>query len=136
MKNILERYLIVWLVGLSALAFYWPVKLVDPFVVPSWVVDLLIAVTMLAIGSLLSPGEVRGVARNWPTVIGGTATQYTVMPLLAYAIALAFGFEGPILLGVIMVGCVPGAMASNVLTLAARGNVSYSVSLTTLATLL
>jgi len=30
----------------------------------------------------------------------------------------------------------PGAMASNVLTLAARGNVSYSVSLTTSATLL
>jgi BASS family bile acid:Na+ symporter len=35
-----------------------------------------------------------------------------------------------------MVGCVPGAMASNVLTLNARGNTSYSVSLTTTATLL
>jgi BASS family bile acid:Na+ symporter len=35
-----------------------------------------------------------------------------------------------------LVGCVPGAMASNVLTLIARGNVSYSVSLTTSATLL
>jgi BASS family bile acid:Na+ symporter len=35
-----------------------------------------------------------------------------------------------------MVGCVPGAMASNVLTLAARGNVTYSVGLTTTATLL
>jgi BASS family bile acid:Na+ symporter len=34
-----------------------------------------------------------------------------------------------------MVGCVPGAMASNVLTLNARGNASYSVSLTTSATL-
>ena len=35
-----------------------------------------------------------------------------------------------------MVGCVPGAMASNVLTLLAKGNASYSVSLTTSATLL
>ncbi len=40
------------------------------------------------------------------------------------------------MVGVVMVGCVPGAMASNVLTLAARGNVSYSLSLTTSATLL
>ena len=40
------------------------------------------------------------------------------------------------MIGVILVGCVPGAMASNVLTLAARGNTSYSVSLTTSATLL
>ena len=39
-------------------------------------------------------------------------------------------------LGIIMVGCVPGAMASNVLTLVARGNVSYSLSLTTTATCL
>jgi len=38
-------------------------------------------------------------------------------------------------IGVVLVGCVPGAMASNLLTLVARGNVSYSVSLTTLATL-
>ena len=35
-----------------------------------------------------------------------------------------------------VVGCVPGAMASNVLTLNAKGHTSYSVSLTTVATLL
>lgn len=35
----------------------------------------------------------------------------------------------------VFVGCVRGAMASNVLTMTARGNVSYSVSLTTSTTL-
>jgi len=40
------------------------------------------------------------------------------------------------MVGIIIVGCVPGAMASNVLTLVARGNVSYSVSLTTSSTIL
>jgi BASS family bile acid:Na+ symporter len=58
------------------------------------------------------------------------------MPILAYCSAKLFGLQDDLLLGVIMVGCVPGAMASNVLTLSARGNVSYSVSLTTLATML
>ena len=58
------------------------------------------------------------------------------MPLLAYVFALAFDFSDDVFLGVMLVGCVPGAMASNVLTLSARGNVSYSVSLTASATLL
>jgi bile acid:Na+ symporter, BASS family len=48
----------------------------------------------------------------------------------------AFGLTGEAFIGIVVVGCVPGAMASNVLTLNARGNTSYSVSLTTMATLL
>jgi BASS family bile acid:Na+ symporter len=58
------------------------------------------------------------------------------MPLLAYALGTFFGLQGDAFVGIVMVGCVPGAMASNVLTLNARGNTSYSVSLTTMATLL
>ena len=90
---------------------------------------------MLAIGSLLPADEIRQVAKRWPTVVGGTTVQYLAMPLLAYLLARLFQLEGTALIGVVVAGCVPGAMASNVLTLIARGNVSYSVSLTTLATL-
>ena len=58
------------------------------------------------------------------------------MPLLAYLVGRSYGFTDVTLVGLVVVGCVPGAMASNVLTYAAGGNTSYSVSLTTLATLL
>ena len=90
---------------------------------------------MFFVGWLLPRDEVRHVAANWPKVLGGTCVQYVSMPLLAYFWANVFGLQGPWLWGVVLVGCVPGAMASNVLTLAARGNVSYSLSLTTLATI-
>ncbi|HUT10971.1 MAG TPA: bile acid:sodium symporter family protein [Thermoguttaceae bacterium] len=135
----LERFLLLWLTLLGLLAYGWTEWLPavrDPFVGSQPYLDWLIAATMFAIGSLLPRDEVRQVARQWPMVFGGTAIQYLSMPVLAYGIGRLFGFEGPTLVGVIMVGCVPGAMASNVLTLAARGNVSYSVSLTTSATLL
>jgi len=108
----------------------------DPFVATKPFLKYLFAATMFAIGGLLPPEEVRQVFRRWPTVLGGTAVQFSVMPLLAFLIAHAAGLTGDLLIGVILVGCVPGAMASNVLTLAARGNVSYSVSLTTSATVL
>ncbi|MHC4177137.1 MAG: bile acid:sodium symporter family protein [Planctomycetota bacterium] len=133
----LERLLLLWLTLLGLLAYFWTAWFEwDPFSGSEPYLDWLIAATMLAIGSLLPRDEVREVVRNWPKVLGGTTTQYVSMPLLAYVVGRLFGFEGATLTGIVMVGCVPGAMASNVLTLAAKANVSYSVSLTTMATLL
>jgi len=134
----LERFLLVWLVLLGLAAYFWPrwfAGVPDPFLSTAGHLKYLFAVTMFAIGSILPRDEIEQVVRRWPTVLGGTAIQYLSMPLLAYGFGRLFGFSGEWLIGVVMVGCVPGAMASNVLTLVARGNVSYSLSLTTSATL-
>ena len=144
LRTWIERPLLGWLTLISAVAYYWPDwtgrvfgrPLPDPFAGSKPGLDALFAMTMFAIGALLPRDEVRQVARRWPTVLAGTAIQYTSMPLLAYCLGRLFGLEGSWMIGIVMVGCVPGAMASNVLTLVARGNVSYSVSLTTSATLL
>lgn len=137
----LQRLLIVWLAASSLAAFYWTVVLPgapDPFRkdVNAVVLKWLIVVTMFAIGWMLPRDEVWQVARRWPMVLAGTLLQYGTMPLLAFVCGKLFGLTGDHLIGIVMVGAVPGAMASNVLTLLARGNASYSVSLTTLATLL
>jgi len=124
---------------LCFVAYFWPqweLTSFDPFVASTPYLSYLIIVTMFAIGALLPSDEVRQVAAHWPTVLQGTLLQYTTMPLFAYGFGRLFGFGPELMAGVIIVGCVPGAMASNVLTLAAGGNVSYSVSLTTSATLL
>ncbi len=140
MAAILQRYLIVWLSLLSLLAAMWPTwcsALPDPFLATEGIhLKILFGITMFAIGWMLPRDEIDQVMRRWPTVIGGTFVQYATMPMLAYAAASVFGFEGDTRLGIVIIGCVPGAMASNVLTLVARGNVSYSLSLTTMATLL
>jgi len=115
----------------------WCSTLPDPFVATEGIhLKILFGVTMFAIGWMLPRDEIDQVVRRWPTVFGGTFVQYAAMPLLAYAAASLFGFEGDTRVGIVMIGCVPGTMASNVLTLVARGNVSYSLSLTTMATLL
>jgi BASS family bile acid:Na+ symporter len=143
-RTLLERFLLVWLTMLGLAAYFWTDwsswlfnrALPDPFVWSTPGLNSLFAVTMFAIGSLLPRDEVHHVFQRWPTVLGGTAIQYASMPLLAYGLGRLFGLEGSSMIGIIMVGCVPGAMASNVLTLVARGNVSYSVGLTTSATVL
>ncbi len=128
----LERFLLVWLLLSSGVAYLWPELLVPTKPMLPW----LISITMFCIGLMLPRDEVRQVFRRWPTVFGGTALQYAVMPLLAFGMGKAFGLTGDAFIGIVVVGCVPGATASNVLTLNARGNTSYSVSLTTAATFL
>jgi bile acid:Na+ symporter, BASS family len=132
------RSLLVWLVLSSLAAYRWPLWVPigpDPFLLSAPWLWLLITVTMFSIGWMLPRDEVRQLLHRWPAVLGGTALQYVTMPLLAYLMARACGLSGEWLIGMVMVGSVPGAMASNVLTFLARGNTSYSVSLTTSATL-
>ena len=145
-RKLLTKFLIIWLTLTCVLAWYWPNfgLVFDPFIQPSIdcgifeikMAEIYIAVTMLMIGSLLPVDELRSVAKQWPQVAGGTCAQYLSMPLLAFLASCIFGLEGAYFIGMMLVGCVPGAMASNMLTMIARGNVSYSVGLTTSATLL
>jgi bile acid:Na+ symporter, BASS family len=135
-SDVVQNQLLWFLLAFSALAVFWPGDRVDPFLFTKPALSIMLAVTMFCIGCLLPREEVDQLFRRWPTVLGGTAIQYASMPLLAYLIGRGFGLEGAYLTGITFVGCVPGAMASNVITLAAKGNVSYSVSLTTSATIL
>ena len=141
----LRRYLTLWLAISSAVAFLWPsigealgasADWWDPFTAGRHSIAVAVVITMFCIGALLPPDEVRALRRQWASVLFGSGVQYITMPLLAWLAATLWGLTGDLRIGVLLVGCVPGAMASNVLTMAARGNVSYSVGLTTSATLL
>lgn len=108
----------------------------DPFLNTAFVIPYLVAAAMFFMGWMLPREQVQEVARSSRFVVQGVGLQYLSMPLLAWGLASVWGFEGAQRTGMILVGAVPGAMASNVLTLNARGNASYSVSLTTVATML
>lgn len=136
---ILERFLIVWLSLLSLLAYKWPEwfpEAGDPWKATTPHLSYLITIIMFAVGWLLPRDEFRQVRERWPSVVMGTALQYTSMPALSVLFSWLFQLEREAMIGTILVGCVPGAMASNVLTMLGRGNTSYSVSLTTCSTLL
>lgn len=140
----LRRYLTLWLALSSAVALWWPDLWAwgglpgawDPFFAGRRTIACAIILTMFCIGGLLPADEVRRLPRQTPSVLFGTTVQYVTMPLLAWLAVWLWGLTGDVRMGVLIVGCVPGAMASNVLTLVAGGNVSYSIGLTTSATLL
>lgn len=93
------------------------------------------AVTMLFVGTLVPMEQVQAFSRKSSWLLAGLLAQYTIMPLTAWAISLAF--DDPLLrVGIVLVGCMPGAIASNVVTLLYQGDLILSVAMTTFATLL
>lgn len=135
----LQRYLLLWLILSSGVAYAWPEFGLssDPFTqAGSSAINVLIVLTMFCVGLLLPLDEVDDIIRRWKSVLLGTTVQYVSMPFLAWAVVQWLQPDQETATGILIVGCVPGAMASNVLTMAARGNVSFSVSLTTSATVL
>ncbi len=97
------------------------------------------AATMFALGVVLHPEEAKE-ALSRPHQIGlGVLTQYSVMPLLGFGaatIAVGQGMSPALALGFVIVGCAPGAMASNVISYLAGGAVAFSIAMTMVATLL
>lgn len=94
------------------------------------------ALTMFGIGAVLSVEDFVRIAKRPYIVFVGSAAQFIIMPLGAFALTRAFGLAPEYAIGLIIAGSAPGAMASNVMCYIAKADTAYSVSLTTVSTLL
>ena len=91
---------------------------------------------MFGMGTSIDTRDFKKIIKNPKEVLIGSLTQFTIMPLLAWLLAITFHVNKDIALGIILVGSCPGGTASNVITHIAGGDVSMSVSMTILSTLL
>lgn len=96
----------------------------------------LLQLIMFGVGSTMGVRDFEGVVKMPKPVLIGIVCQFTIMPLIGYTIAKTFGFPSEIAAGIILVGCVPSGLASNVMSYIANANVALSVTLTAVATLL
>jgi len=96
----------------------------------------LIQIIMFGMGAALSWRDFAGVIKMPRGVIVGVLCQFTIMPFVGFTIAKSFNFPPEIAAGIILVGCSPSGLASNVMSYLAKANLALSVTLTTAATLL
>jgi BASS family bile acid:Na+ symporter len=95
----------------------------------------LIQIIMFGMGTTLSVADFARVFKMpWPVFIG-FGLQFTIMPLVGFMLAKAFGFSDAIAAGVVLIGCCPSGVASNVMAYLARGDVALSVTITSCTTL-
>ena len=121
-----------WVIIFAALAFYFPNNF--KFLAPH--ISLMLGIVMFGIGLTLKASDFSEVFKRPGAVAIGTLGQFTIMPILAWLLCLAFNLPAEIAIGVILVGCCPGGTASNVMTYLARGDVPLSVTITAVSTLL
>ena len=104
--------------------------------IPPMVINYLLGVVMFGMGLTLNLQDFRIVFSRPKDVITGCLSQFTVMPLLAWALSRIFSLDEALALGVVLVGCCPGGTASNVITYMAKGDLALSVGMTGVSTLL
>ncbi len=98
--------------------------------------SVILGVIMLTMGLTLSTDDFRILfSRPWDIFIGACA-QFTLMPLIAYILTIVFGLNPYLAIGVILVGCCPGGVSSNIMSFLCKGDVAFSVGMTTASTLL
>ena len=126
------RYFAVWVVLFGVVAWFVP----GPFIFLKPGMNWLFALTMFGIGVALDLEDFKRIIRNPWIVAVGSAAQFVIMPFGAFVVARLMGLPDELAVGLILTGSAPGAMASNVMSYIAKADTAYSVSLTTVSTLL
>jgi len=96
----------------------------------------LLQIIMFGMGTSMSIHDFAGVIKQPKGVIIGVCSHYIIMPLLGYTLANISGLPPEIAAGIILVGCSPNGLASNVISYLAQANLALSVTLTAISTLL
>ncbi|MDP3898915.1 MAG: bile acid:sodium symporter family protein [Mesorhizobium sp.] len=91
---------------------------------------LALAVIMLSLGLGLTAADFARVARQPKAFAIGAFSQLVTIPIVAYAIAVAFRLPAELAVGLMILSFCPGGVTSNILTKLARGDLALSISLT------
>lgn len=91
---------------------------------------------MLTMGLTLSKQDFKVLAARPLDILIGTLAQFTIMPLVAYFLTRIFNLDTSLAVGIILVGCCPGGVSSNIMSYLCKGDVAFSVGMTTVSTLL
>lgn len=104
---------------------------------------LIIGIIMLTMGLTLRPEDFRLLVRRPVDILIGAAAQFTIMPLVAFTLSWLFSqipafapYSTAMTIGIVLVGCCPGGVSSNIMSFLCRGDVAYSIGMTCASTLL
>ncbi len=97
---------------------------------------VVLGIIMLTMGMTLTQSDFRILAQRPLDIFIGACAQYTLMPLLAWALVHFFHLPKGIAVGLLIVGTCPGGVSSNIMSYLAHGDVAFSVGMTTASTLL
>ena len=136
-KSLKGYWYSVMILAVASVAMYYPqyFKTVGDKQA-TFFIPYLLQLIMFGMGTELSLKDFAQVMRMPKGVIVGIVCHYTIMPLVGFTVAHLFHFPNEVAAGIILIGCCPSGLASNVMCYLAKANLALSVSVTTVSTLL
>ncbi|MBQ7419826.1 MAG: bile acid:sodium symporter family protein [Prevotella sp.] len=97
---------------------------------------IILGIIMLTMGLTLTTEDFRILAHRPMDIFIGACAQFIIMPCVAYLLVHVFRLEPALALGILLVGCCPGGVSSNIMSYLCHGDVAFSVGMTCASTLL
>lgn len=131
-SRFLSRYTPAFVGGVALATYFLP----DMF---SWVrgstQTAVLGVIMLSMGMTLKGEDFRILLSRPVDMLVGAVAQYTIMPLVAWCLVHCLGLPKAVGVGLVLVGCCPGGVSSNIMSFLCKGDVAFSVGMTSISTL-
>lgn len=96
----------------------------------------LIQLIMFGMGTSMSVKDFAAVVKTPKGVVIGVLSQFIIMPLMGFTLARLTNFPAEIAAGIVLIGCSPSGLASNVMSYLAKANLALSITVTATTTLL
>jgi bile acid:Na+ symporter, BASS family len=96
----------------------------------------LLVLTMFGMGIHMNLTRFVEIVKAPKPILAGIFCHYLIMPVIGFALAMTTDLPPEIAAGIILVGCSPSGVASNVMAYISGGNLALSVTVTAISTLL
>ena len=97
---------------------------------------VILGLIMLTMGLTLTTQDFKIVLLRPLDIFVGALAQFVIMPGVAYLLVRVWHLEPALALGILLVGCCPGGVSSNIMSYLCHGDVAFSVGMTCASTLL
>jgi BASS family bile acid:Na+ symporter len=102
----------------------------------SGLITPLIQLIMFGMGTTMSFRDFVGIVKSPRGVFIGVTAHFIIMPLLGFTLANLSNFPPEIAAGMVLIGCSPNGVASNVISYLAKANLALSITITAVSTML
>lgn len=144
LSKFLSDYTSIVVIAIAVITFFLPSLMgwvnfqlfTDPVANKFTSQSIIIGVIMFSMGLTLTTEDFKILAQRPFDICIGAIAQYLIMPFLAFAITKLLNLPDGIALGLMLVGCCPGGVSSNIMSYLCGGDVAFSVGMTTVSTIL
>ena len=120
----LAQHASLFVTAIAVLTFFVP----DLFLwVRGTTQTVILGIIMLTMGLTLTTQDFRILAKRPLDILIGACAQFFIMPCVAYLLVHVFRLEPALALGILLVGCCPGGVSSNIMSYLCHGDVAFSV---------